>query len=331
MFETLGVRCERGGKAMGRAPIGELRDGTPVTLPVRVVHGAEDGPTLCLTGAIHGDEPNGLAAINRLCDELDPAALAGTVIGFPIASPFAFITKSRISSLDYERLNLNRVFPGNGEGLITERVAAAIFEGGIRRASCHLDFHEGGYDFIARYLIAQDPEGDARLAAENLRLARAFGMGVPVNVMKITETARRLGRAGTTTVQANEIGIPSLCNELGGAGRVWPTCVDEAVHGTRNVMKELGMLTGDKVTVDAPQLFGTDSRWPRPTRGGWWEQVVELGQVVEEGQPVGHVRDAFGQVVEELKAPFRSVVFDVRNTAAIMTGEWTVHCGRLVE
>ena len=46
---------------------------------------------------------------------------------------------------------------------------------------------------------------------------------------------------------------------------------------------------------------------------------------------MGYVRDAFGDVVEELKSPFRAVVYDIRNTAAIMTGEWTVHLGKLIE
>jgi len=331
VFETLGVSCNRGTKAKGRYAVGELRDGSAVTLPVRIVHGARDGPVLSLTGAIHGDEPNGLAAINRICDEIDPIRLSGTVIAFPLASPFSWITKSRTSSLDYERLNMNRVFPGNADGLITERVAHAIWEGGIAKADYHFDYHEGGYDFIARYLIAQIPEGDQKMTEENLKLARAFGMGVPVNMMEISKEHMTLGFAGASTVQANLRGIPTLCNELGGAGTVWPEHVETSVTGSYNVMKEIGMLEGEKVIVPEQQHVGEASMWPRPTRGGWWENTVELGQIIEAGDVVGHVRDAFGEVIETLTAPNRSVVFDIRNTAAIMSGEWTVHCGKLVE
>ena len=331
MFETLGVTCERGQKATGRYVLGETRDGSQVTLPVRIVHGAEDGPVVSLTGMIHGDEPFGLATINRLMDEIDPSQLSGTLIGFPMANPFAVSTKTRISELDYERLNLNRVFPGNANGLITERVAAAIFDGGIRKADCHIDYHEGGYDFIAKYLIAQQPPGDDRLAAENHRLARAFGMGIPVNVSAVSASALTLGRGGTSTLQAAQLGKPGIAVEMGGAGRVWPEFVEIGVQGTTNILKELGLLSGDKVTVDREQIFGTNSQWPRPTRGGWWEQNVELGQIVEAGEKVGHVRNAFGEIIEELHAPFRAVVFDIRNTAMIMTGEWTIHCGKIDE
>ncbi|MBT5905093.1 MAG: succinylglutamate desuccinylase, partial [Acidimicrobiaceae bacterium] len=37
-------------------PIGRLVTGTDMALPVRVVHGAEPGPTAWLNAAIHGDE-----------------------------------------------------------------------------------------------------------------------------------------------------------------------------------------------------------------------------------------------------------------------------------
>jgi predicted deacylase len=331
MVEVLGVTCERGAKAQGRHQIGVLRDGSPVALPVRIVRGAKDGPTVSMTGCVHGDEWFGLAMINRLLDKIDPAELSGTLIGFPLANPFAVIAKSRVSPLDYEGSNLDYVFPGNPNGLITERVAAAIFEAGIRQADYHLDFHEGGYDFIAKYLIVRQPADNERIGEQNLRLARSFGMGIPVNLWHLTPERRTTGYSGALTLQTAAIGVPSLMVELGGGGRIWPEFVEIGWHGTTNVLKELGMLPGEPVTVDQVQHVGTASQWPRPSSAGWWEQVVELGQVVEAGQKIGHVKDAFGQIVEELVAPFRSVIFDVRNTAMVMTGEWTVHCGRIEE
>lgn len=330
-MEILGVRCERGAKAQGRYPVGTLRDGTPVTLPVRIVRGAQDGPMVSMTGAVHGDEWFGLAAINHLFDRVDPGELSGTLVGFPLANPFAVITKSRVTTLDYDALNLDYVFPGNPDGLLTERVAAVIFDGAIRHADCHLDFHEGGYDFIARYLIVRQPDDDARLCEQNLALARAFGMGIPVNVWRLTPERRTSGYTGALTLQAAASGVQSLMIELGGGGRIWPEFVEIGVNGARNVLKHLGMLSGELVMVADRQWIGTDSQWPRPMTGGWWEQTVELGQVVESGQTVGVVRDAFGQVVEELTAPFRAVIFDIRNTAMVMTGEWTIHCGRIEE
>lgn len=329
MFETLGIKCSAGEKAASRYPLGELRDGTPVSLPVRIVCGRRDGPVVSMTGSVHGDEPYGLATINRVLDAVDPEQLSGVLLGFPLANPLAVMTKSRISGLDYERLNLNRVFPGNANGLITERIAATLFDGGIRKANYHLDYHEGGYDFIAEYLIAHAVPDDPEISEASFRLTQAFGMGIPVNVSLARPESLRIGYGGASTIQANAIGIPSMASELGGAGRVWPKHIDTGFHGTMNVLKDIGAMCGEKIQVERSQLVARQSDWPRPTKGGWWENTVELGQVVETGEEVGHVKDAFGSVVETLAAPYKSVILDIRNTAMIMTGEWTVHCGRL--
>lgn len=329
MFNTLNLTCSPGEKGSSLFPLGELRDGTPIGLPVRVICGASEGPIVSMTGSVHGDEPYGMATINRVFDAVDPADLSGVLIGFPISNPLAVMTKSRIASLDYERLNLNRVFPGNAGGLITERIAAAIFEGGISRANAHLDFHEGGYDFMAEYLIVHTiPEDDATSSA-SLDLAKAFGMGIPILAMETRPESLRIGFGGTSTIQANTRSVPAMASELGGAGRVWPQYLEMGFEGTLNVLKHLGMIHGPKTEVDREQMISTFSQWPRPTKGGWWTNLVELGQVVEAGEPVGTVRNAFGEVVETLTAPHKSVIFDIRNSAMIMTGEWTVHCGKI--
>jgi predicted deacylase len=91
------------------------------------------------------------------------------------------------------------------------------------------------------------------------------------------------------------------------------------------------VLPGGPPNVDGepPQYVSYDTMWPRPAHGGFWEQDVDLGQVVEEGQVIGRVRNLFGETVEELRAPFRSVITDVRHTATIQTGEWNVKCARI--
>ena len=84
---------------------------TPV--PVLVAHGNEPGPRLCLTAAVHGDELNGIEMVRRLMYELEPAELAGTVVGVPIVSLDGFRNGSRYLS---DRRDLNRYFPGHEKG-----------------------------------------------------------------------------------------------------------------------------------------------------------------------------------------------------------------------
>ena len=45
--------------------------------PVLVVNGSKPGPNLCLTGAVHGDELNGIEIIRRTMYDLEPDKLSG--------------------------------------------------------------------------------------------------------------------------------------------------------------------------------------------------------------------------------------------------------------
>jgi predicted deacylase len=328
--EFLGVTCERGSKARARVKVAELYDGTEITMPVRIVCGAKDGPTVTMTAMVHGDEFNGMAVINRLYEEVDPTELSGNLVGVPAANPLAFVVGKRISDFEYERLNLNRVFPGHAGGLSAERIAAALWDGMISRGNYHLDFHEGGRDFVARYIIAPEPEGaDTGVTDMSKQMARWIGQGVPTLVSRLSEQRIRLGRGGTTTVQSTFAGKPALSIELGGGGRLWDEHVETGVVGTTNILKGLGMLPGELVGTEHVQHVASDTNWPRPNRGGLFKQFVELGDVVEKGQPVGVVTDIFGDQVEELYSPYKAVILDIRHWAPIMTGEWTVHCGRI--
>lgn len=52
-------------------PMPKLYDWTPICLPIHVINGPEEGPTLCITAAIHGDEINGVEIIRRLLKKKD--------------------------------------------------------------------------------------------------------------------------------------------------------------------------------------------------------------------------------------------------------------------
>ena len=314
--------------------VGELRDGTLVTVPVRTVKGAKPGKTLVLTGMQHGDEVNGCGVINKVIDELDPAELSGTVIGFPVSSPLALISNSRVSVLDYEGLNSNRIYPGDAAGLAVERAAWAVYENGVQQADYLIDFHDGGYDFMARYIMLQGDPEFPEVSQQNLEMAKLVGQGIPVLDQLTGAVQLQQGFGGSITAVTARCQVPSVAVELGGAGKLWDWAVNEGAQGAVNVMRGFGLLDGDPVGAagrpgSPEQLVGFESEWPRPAHGGWWEQVVSLGDVVERGQKVGHVRNALFEIIEELYAPYDCVIYDIRNSSAIMTGEWTVHCGRL--
>lgn len=330
-ISLFGQSLPRSKKASFRAKVAEMNDGTPVTIPVMAVSGHLDGPVVLLSGAIHGDEYNGPATIHALFKELEPSRIRGTVIAVPIMNPFAFFTRDRVNALDYEHMNLNRIWPGDPNGYVSQRMAYTIFEEIIRKVDYVLDYHEGGLSFIAEYLILGGTLSTKQKVGERqLQMARWFGFGLPVYNGTISDQAARLGRAGALSEAAGAIGIPVLGVELGGGCTIWPKYVDMAREGTLRVLTGLGLLPGE-VADDQGQTVVTEASWPRPAHGGFLipEPEAQLGRRVAAGTKLATVVDPFGEPVQELVAPYDSIIMDIRFVSTVYPGDWTYHCGKL--
>jgi len=328
--EVFGRTIPRASRVEFRTKVAEQNDGSDVTIPVMAIGGAGDGPRLVLMGAQHGDEYSGWNVMRAVFAGITPERLRGTLVGLPITNPFAFFGESRVNKLDYEFLNLNRIWPGNPEGFLSQRMAHVIFDQCLRRATHIIDFHEGGRDFLARYMIIGGTEEiRAKVQPQEAEMARWFGQGIPIYDTHTTEAMTRLGRWGMVSEAAAHLGIPVLVPEIGGGGRVWDNFQTDGVRGTRNVMIGLGMLDGTMEGNEAVQHMAPFTTWARPSHGGFLINRVDLGAVVAEGDPLGDLLDPYGKVVETLQAPFRAVIMDTRFTTAMHPGDWAFHCGRL--
>ena len=78
-----------------------LGDGSTLQVPVRVAAGRKPGPTLAVVAGVHGDEPDGMAALLNLWDGDCPVSdLTGTLILVAVANPMAFGAPQRRSPID---------------------------------------------------------------------------------------------------------------------------------------------------------------------------------------------------------------------------------------
>ena len=67
-------------------PVSRLVTGTHISLPLRVLHGPVDGPTVWLSAVVHGDEVAGVEIIRRVLANLDPRKLRGTVLAVTLVN-----------------------------------------------------------------------------------------------------------------------------------------------------------------------------------------------------------------------------------------------------
>ena len=327
-MKLYGENLGRGEKRNIWAQVASYPDGTPIGVWVRAVKGKKDGPTLTLLGAQHGDEYSGIEIINRIIDKVDPQVLTGSILAVPVSNPLAFNTAYRITppSIGYEHLNMNRVWPGNPKGLLTERIASSLWEELVKGCDVVLDMHEGGKAFMARYIHARGIEETARKVGEkNRQLYQWFGQGVPVLGGVRTQSYMM----GSLSIQTGIRDIPCIGVELGGGGRLWEDMVSVGVQGVWNIMIGLDMIQDEPMGQDIKQHVASESSWPKTSTGGLFTNKCELNAVVEKKEKVGELRNTVGEIIEELYAPYRSVIFDTRYQPTVYPGDWTVHCGKI--
>jgi predicted deacylase len=327
-LNVYGKTLERGEKRSHWAIVASYPDGSPIGVWVRAARGAGEGPTLTLLGAQHGDEYSGIEIINRIMDRVDPESLSGNILSAPVSNPLAFNTGYRITppSIGYENLNMNRVWPGNPKGLLTERIVASLWEELVEGCDTVLDMHEGGKAFMARYIHARGTEETDRVVGEkNKQLYRWFGQGVPVLGGVRTQSYMM----GSLSIQTGIRDIPCIGVEVGGGGRLWEDLVSVGVQGVWNIMIGLGMIEDEPVGQNVEQLVASESSWPKTSMGGLFTNTCSLNAIVEKDEKVGELRNPVGELIEEAYAPYRSVIFDTRYQPTVYPGDWTVHCGKI--
>ena len=246
-------------------------------IPVISIKGG-DGPVVLITGGTHGDEFEGPSAIMRLAGHLTADALRGQVILVPALNAPAVAASSRVSPLD--GANLNRAFPGDANGGPTAMIADFI-EQLLPRCDAAIDLHSGGKaSFFAPSALATQTE-DSTLYAENLALARAFGLPI------IWELGGHNDNRSVNAA-AERAGIPMIATELGGGGGVDPSITDAAEEGLMRCLRHLGLLEGAITSVTPRHVEITSPMHSVYAPGeGIFDREVSAGQDVQAGDVAG--------------------------------------------
>jgi uncharacterized protein len=249
-----------------------------------------DGPHIALIGGIHGCEYSSIAAVTRFMNELDTSELAGSITAVPVVSMESFRQRSPFV-VPEDGKNLNRSFPGSYDGTYTDVLARSIFDQVIEPADVVLDLHGGD--------LVEALEPFALYADEPSR-AIALAFGLPY-VVASTDSL-----AGMTATAAANAGVPAVIAEAGGIGQLEEAAVQMLAGGARSALRHLPRSrdVGDFV-------------WLRCQQAGFWAAAVKTGDEVETGALLGEVRDLYGDVIEEVRAPAPGVLLFLTTSAAV--------------
>jgi len=285
-------------------------------LPVMVVRGRRDGPTLLTLAGVHGDEYEPMAAVQQVYADLMPEALSGTWVAVGCCNVDAYLAANREARVDGK--NLARVFPGQPGGTLTEQVAHCVTEDFIRRASFMCDLHSGGRAYrmvpLAGYALVDESQTVVKREA-----ARAFGLPL------VWGTAPNEGRSLSA---AHECGVPAIYCETTGMGGCRDQDVAAYVQGVNRLMIHLGMLAGEVQPPPGQRLVED----PTPESGhlqlqnvtpvaGLFRAAVDLNDRVNAGDLLGQVTDWYGQVQFECRTDKSGMVILVRHLTRVEAGD----------
>jgi hypothetical protein len=297
-----------------RLKVNLLRDGMGrrVQVPVLVVRGAQPGPVLGVTAAVHGNELNGVPIIHRLVSKLDPRAMTGTLVAVPVVNVPGYLENRR----EYrDGADLNRVMPGKPVGSESQTYAYRFL---ARVVHC--------FEYLVDLHTASFGRKNSLYVRVNLNepIDRRMAMLIGAQIIVHNE-----GEDGTLRAAAADLGVRSITVEVGDPNRFQTGLIRSSRLGVESIMEELGMMAhqpnGDDVQEDA--VVCRRSYWLYTDVGGVLQVFPKLTDRVKRGETIARVTDVYGTEIRTYEAPESGIVVGVSTNPVAHTGARILHLG----
>jgi predicted deacylase len=196
------------------------------------------------------------------------------------------------------------MFPGRPDGSFTQRLAHWLVTEIYPQADAYLDLHGGDLsEALAPFsLFPADSEASRELAT-------IFGLPVAVAA----------GGEGYTINAAHRLGIPSVLAEVGGNGIWTEDWVEQLLAGIQRVMAHLHMTTARP--QPAPHVRIVTMWVPSAEESGLWYPAKHIGEAVQAGETIGHIRTVFGDVIATIAARDAGTILYTLSSLRVNKGE----------
>ncbi|WP_160717784.1 succinylglutamate desuccinylase/aspartoacylase family protein [Chitinophaga solisilvae] len=289
-------------------------DGDSALLPFTVIHGRKAGPVLGLIAGIHGYEYPPIMTLQALPAHIDPQELTGTLLILHIANVAAFSGRS-VYLNPADKKNLNRSFPGNAGGSITERIAHFIATTVFSRCNYIIDNHGGdasedlhGYAGYYRY-------GSQTAVSGEMAAATGFDWITPADIKPGPgEHSMYCNR------EAAMQNIPAITIEYGKLGNVSQEDIRVYTTALLRVIRYLRMLPGTPPPANQPMYINTRASI-KSNHTGIIHTTMKSGELVRKGMKLGFITGFTGQHLEDIISPVDGVIIYLLATPPVNKGE----------
>lgn len=267
---------------------------------------------ISIVTGIHGDELEG----QYVCFELqrrireEKGALRGIVDIYPAMNPLGIDSITRgIPAFD---LDMNRLFPGNRDGDMTEYVANRIVKDLAGSDVC-IDIH------ASNIYLTEIPQ----IRINELHRDSLVPLAQKMNVDFIWVHGANTVLESTLAHSLNSIGTPTLVVEMGVGMRITKSYCSQLVDGIFCLMREMGIWEGDVQVPRRPILSEdpTDVTYLNAAVAGIFVPEVKHWGKVSKGELIGRIIDPLrGEVLDDVTSTVNGYLFTIRDYPVVDAG-----------
>lgn len=276
------------------------------------IKGNRPGKRICIITGTHGDELEGQYVCYKLGEiiQANTDLLCGTVDIYPALNPMGIDTIQRgVPGFD---LDMNRIFPGNYHGDMTEAVADKIMKD-LRGADFAIDIH------ASNIFLRELPQ--VRINVNTADTLVPYARMLNVDLIWVHEAATVL--ESTLAWSLNSIGVKTLVVEMGVGMRITTEYGDRVIEGILNLMKSEGMWTGVDPHIDHhPMLVSADSvSFLNAEASGVFIPSITYNMNVKKGDEIGRIVSSLeGRILCHVLAPDNGIIMTIRAYPIVYEG-----------
>ncbi len=278
-----------------------------------VISSGNSTKRVCIVTGTHGDELEGQYVCFKLANDLKSNLdkLDGTIEIYPALNPLGIDTISRgIPGFD---LDMNRIFPGNPDGVMAESVASAILED-LKGADIVIDIHS------SNIFLREMPQVRINVTSSSTLVPQAKLLGV--DFIWIHDAATVL--ESTLAHSLNSTGTPCLVVEMGVGMRINHSLGNNLVAGIFNLLRDMEMWSGDVDTSNLAKGItseGDSVSFLNADHSGIFLTEQRTSSIVGVGEEIGTIVDPLsGDVLESVKSPVYGYLFTLRAYPVVYEG-----------
>lgn len=267
---------------------------------------------ISIVTGIHGDELEGQYVCFEVSKRIQehPEYLNGIVDIYPAMNPLGIDSITRgIPAFD---LDMNRVFPGNEEGSMTEYVAAKIIDDLLGSDLC-IDIH------ASNIFLTEIPQ----VRINELHTESLVPIAKKLNIDLIWIHGSSTVLESTLAYSLNSRNTPTLVVEMGVGMRITKSYCEQLVQGIFSVMKEMGMWSGPAEEPRMPMVASEEDAvcFLNAPVSGIFISKANHGDILKQGDTIGVIVDPLqGTILERMKAPVPGVLFTIREYPVVDEG-----------